>query len=42
MTDAPELPTLFRHGSGVYDLVPDVRPLTWSLWIEMAASGRSP
>jgi len=28
----PELPAFYRQGAGIYDLVADDRPLTWTLW----------
>ena len=32
MPDRPELPTTFAHGHSVYNVLPDVKPMTWSVW----------
>jgi hypothetical protein len=32
MSDAPELPEQFRSSGSVFDVLPDERPMRWTIW----------
>lgn len=32
MPNRPELPTFYRHRDAVLNVLPDEKPMTWSLW----------
>jgi len=32
VSDPPELPLAYRHGHVFYDVMPDSKPMTWSIW----------